>query len=264
MVLVAGLSEENPQVLPSQGCAGLTDFMTLCLALHTAGHPVYVMKSHKGASGARELYNGGSVRPNAMKLADFIGKEVVNAPAALRSGSPPSPIGHSMGGLIARTAISDYEASAAGLFTIGTPHTGSYGADLALGAEAVPCGPFNLVICIAIKVAVAAVVASKGANAVLDLTHASRAAENKVLKRPAKTWVLAGTACSYGFGGNGHWMPNDGIVGRASALGNGAGLGAPARTELVLWHTVSSQLVVRPVRDRLRGSPQAQQRVHRP
>ncbi len=70
-----------------------------------------------------------------MKLAAFIRKEVVNAPAALRSGSPPLLIGHSMGGLIARTAISDYEASAAGLFTIGTPHTGSYGADLALASS---------------------------------------------------------------------------------------------------------------------------------
>ncbi len=72
VVLVAGLGEENPEVLRSAACGGLTDgiggFFTLCSALHNAGHPVYVMKSHNRGSGDFELDNGGSSGPTPGSL----------------------------------------------------------------------------------------------------------------------------------------------------------------------------------------------------
>jgi pimeloyl-ACP methyl ester carboxylesterase len=192
VVLVGGLGEDNPKVVATDPCRGLGDFLTLCSALTFAGHPVYVVPGSNGGKGRYVLDNHGSVRPKASKLADFVRNEVEKAPAYLRSGSAPLLVGHSMGGLIAGTAISDYGTRAAGLFTIGTPHTGSYGADLAFAVIGAPCGPLNVVICLAVKAAVGAVVLSKGLDAVRDLTYVARAAENDVLRAPGKLWSSPG------------------------------------------------------------------------
>lgn len=238
VVLVAGLAETNPEVLRSAACAGLTDFATICSALHNVGHPVYVMKSSKGGSGDRELDNGGSVRPNAQKLAAFIKKEVTPR----NSDRPPLVIGHSMGGLIARTAISDFKVRSAGLFTIGTPHSGSFGADLAVGAAVAPCLPFDHG-CRAIKTAAELVMADKGRNAVVDLTAASRLLANVSLREaPADTWILAGYPCQVPLIFDSYWSPNDGIVGKASAHGRLANLGDVMKLEANLWHTMNGPL----------------------
>ncbi len=148
-----------------------------------------------------------------------------------------------MGGLIARTAISDFKARAAGLFTIGTPHSGSFGADLVVGAAVAPCLPLD-VACRAIKTGAEKTMADKGSNALWDLTAANRLLANISLKEaPADTWILAGTPCSIPLILDSYWSPNDGIVGRASAHGRLAGLGDVEKLERNLWHTMNGPLV---------------------
>jgi len=249
VVLVGGLSENNPQVLPSAPCRNLTDFASLCSSLQAAGHPVYVMRGSKGASGDYDLDNAGAVAPNAHKLADFILKYVPGPPRSVLAAPAPLIVGHSMGGLIAHTAISDFGARAAGMFTIGTPHTGSYGADLALAAIEAPCPLLPLLSpCHAVQAAGAAAFEVKGSNAMMDLTSRHRRAANLRLRVPeVPVWAFAGTPCHIPFTPDAYWSPNDGIVGLASAHGRGARLGRAARSpEGDLWHNNSRLLIIPP------------------
>lgn len=250
VVLVGGLGESNPRKLPSSDCTTLADFRKICEHLTRTGHPVYVIAGSKGAPGPYELDNAGGVRANASKLAAFIRTFVPSAPPHAGAALPPLIVGHSMGGLIAHTAISDYGALAGGLFTIGTPHTGSYGADLALGISEAPCPPFNVraaAACLAVKAAAGALIRSRGADAMRDLTSRTRQAENRVLRLPGvTTWAFAGTPCTFPFISDPYWSPNDGIVGLASAHGRGARLGEAKSYDEDVWHTVSSPLLVPP------------------
>ena len=104
---------------------------TLCAALQRQHLPVYVVSSAADASAHAVLTNSLGVDVNAVNLAMYLSR-VVGEPALL--------VGHSMGGLFSRVAISRYHASAAGLlFTIGTPFDGSFGADIAEGPANFPC-----------------------------------------------------------------------------------------------------------------------------
>jgi hypothetical protein len=134
-----------------------------------------------------------------------------------------------MGGIFSRIAVSS-GAQAAGLFTIGSPFGGSFAADLAVGATDFPCRGIG---CTALRVAGASALLAFGPEGMRDLTRKARERENLTLTPPGvKTWTFAGTACHpYGAAGAGNYLfPNDGVVGKSSAYGVGANLGATMRS----------------------------------
>ena len=199
---------------------------TLCSALQTRGFPVYVPSS--SATPGDVINNGGWVAGNAASLSQYLSMTV---------GGPALLIGHSMGGLISRDAIARDGAQAAGLFTIGTPFDGSFGADIDEGAAHFPCS--NAVgACLGLHLVARAIAARLGSDAMVDLTSVARAFDDLTLRPPGvPMWTFAGIACDPQAATDpGYALPNDGVVGEESAFGvptgiiPGANLGDP--TEL--------------------------------
>ena len=243
MVFVPGLNETNLKGDTGLGvCSG--DFRLLCERMRDEGHAVFVVSSSKGRRGDPKkngddttLDNQGDIAANAKRLAAFISGSV-----RTKQGARVRPllVGHSMGGLIARVAMGREETQAAGLFTIGTPHTGSWGADAMVTAASLPCAH---PVCLAVKIAAQVGLATLGASAIRGLTNISRTLDNLTLPATGvPTWVFAGTA-SHGLGASGdcpagtsYFFPHDGIVGCDSALGIGARLGPVTQRQADVWH----------------------------
>ncbi len=224
IVLVPGLNESTNEVRPHGRCKGFAgSFAPLCEALSDAGFPVYVVSASVGGKGTL-LDNRGDLKTNAKALTSFL-TTTVRQPALL--------VGHSMGGLIARIAISRYDAPAAGLFTVGTPHDGSFLADIAVGID-VECATANPTMC-ALLGALAKSFPAFNSPAALAMTALARGVER--LPAPGvPIWTVAGTAIessalpSYLF-------PNDLAVGETSAHGLTANLGAQeGQFNLPLYH----------------------------
>ena len=232
VVLVTGLRDSTPGMQPGGDCSSIGSMTSLCAALQAAGFAVYVVPSSAGPGAV--INNRAGIDANARALARYFANAVGQA----------FLVGHSMGGIISRVAISRYGAHALGLFTIGSPHDGSYGADLAEGARWFPC--LTGVVCAAIHEAGSYAEQSFGAEAMRDLTATARRWDNLTLAPPGvRTWTFAGTACQgspllralfspYVF-------PNDGIVGLSSALGESANLGAPTRDSGLDYHEAGLQ-----------------------
>ncbi len=214
VVLVTGISDSHPGTsTPGQPCAsagsrtGVGSMETLCSALQAQGFPVYVPSS--SATPGAVINNGGGVASNAASLSQYLSTTV---------GGPALLVGHSMGGLFSRDAIARDDAQAAGLFTIGTPFDGSFGADIDEGAAYFPCSN-KVRACLGLHLAARAVAAYLGAAAVADLTFVARAADDVTLGAPGvRTWTFAGIACDP-TASPGYVFPNDGIVGEQSAFG---------------------------------------------
>lgn len=225
VVLVTGLADTHLGLAPvtgslggpwpAGGCAGVGDMAALCEKLQAQGFAVYVPSSSARASDDDVITNSESVSINAASLAGYLAS-VVRDPALL--------VGHSMGGLFSRDAIGHDGATAAGLFTIGTPFDGSFGADLDAAAANLPKCPY---VCTSLRAIAEAARAYLGAAAVADLTSVARGADNLTLgPTGVQTWTIAGTACHpFANDPSGYYSPNDGIVGLSSALGKTANLG---------------------------------------
>jgi len=236
VVLVTGLADSHGSLTPGQSCTPtVTGSMTaLCDALQSAGFPVYVPDSRAGPGAVLDNRLGFGV--NAQSLENYL-FTVVKRPALL--------VGHSMGGIFSRIAISRDGAQEDGLFTISSPMDGSFGADIAVGAANFPCTP--LIACSALRAAGAYALSRFGPAAMQDLTAAARLWDNARLTPPGvKTWTLAGTACRpFGTalqpGLLGYTFPNDGIVGLSSAFGVGANLGPTIRSTVSAYHEAQLQ-----------------------
>lgn len=247
VVLVTGLSDSHPGMWPGgalvpanpslpPGCGSLGSTASLCAALQGELYPVYVPSASDSAGDV--IFDTNAVRPNAESLANYLKKWV---------GGPALLVGHSMGGLFSRDAIA-HGAQAVGLFAIGTPFDGSYGADVAEADSRAQCGSgLSGAKCKSLQGIADGLEFALGAAAVADLTAVSRHADNTVL--PAigvPTWTIAGTACgavtaeqaedSYEF-------PNDGIVGQSSAWGGEiahlGSLGPPIQWTVTAYHSPS-------------------------
>jgi hypothetical protein len=127
---------------------------------------------------------------------------------------------------------------AAGLFTLGTPHDGSFLADAAIGGSSLFC---PLPVCKAIRTAAMGITLVFGPQALADMTRIAR--HDDEMRAPGvPTWALAGTAIDPHLPswvpGGGYVFPNDLAVGRSSALGHSAnlGIGDDHRFELPVWH----------------------------
>lgn len=231
VVLVTGLADSHGGITPGQSCSlAVTGSMTvLCDALENAGFPVYVVSSAAGPGAVIDNRLGFDVNAHSLESYLFT---VVKRPALL--------VGHSMGGIFSRIAISRYGAQEAGLFTIGSPMDGSFGADIAIGAANFPCTP--LAACSALRAGGAFALSHFGPAAMQDLLMTSRLADNTTLAPTGvPTWTLAGTAC-HPFGTTlqsgllGYTFPNDGIVGLSSAFGVAANLGPTVRSTVNAYH----------------------------
>jgi pimeloyl-ACP methyl ester carboxylesterase len=242
VVLIPGLNEGttgvsgalSPRDCPSELDHKHNEFRALCLHLTSLGVPVYVVSSAKGGAAA-ELDNQAPIDRNARALLNYLRRTF---PPGLTSRAPLL-VGHSMGGLIARVAISRYAAPASGLFTIGTPHSGSFWSDaLALSLSLRCLHP----ACLAVRAAAQVIAATKGRAAILDMTLTARGIDNLGLRPPGvPTWVYAGTAV-HGLDPTGYVAPNDEAVGRTSALGRSANLANPTPYEADLWHNRETAL----------------------
>jgi pimeloyl-ACP methyl ester carboxylesterase len=234
VVLITGLDDSTPGMAPGGNCGGVGTMATLCAALQQAGYQVYVASSASG--GGAVINNHNAFDPNGRSLARYL-TNTVKTPALL--------VGHSMGGIFSRIAISRYGAKTAGLVTIASPHDGSFGADLLVGAANFPC--FSA-LCTALKAVANKVLGNFGSTAVNDLTHASRTADNATLGAPGvPTWTYAGTACHGPSFLTQYLFPNDGIVGQSSAFGTGANLGSTTRSSSAAYHQSTLQTVLSPL-----------------
>ena len=233
VVLVTGLADSHPGTDPSGTCAAVGSMRALCQALKQAGYPVYVVSSNADLSAGTVIVNSRGFDFNAPRLANYLAT-VVGRPALL--------VGHSMGGIFSRVAISRYHARAAGLFTIASPFDGSFGADIAEGSAHLPC-PDGIAACAALHAAGAFAERHFGAAALYDLTSVARAIDNRTIAPTGlPTWTLAGTACNpFPQSAPSYLFPNDGIVGASSAYGVDANLGATTRLSAPAYHQADLQ-----------------------
>ncbi len=211
VVLLTGLADSHPGTTPAGTCAKVGTLQPLCQALKQAGYPVYVVSSDADPKAGTVIVNSQGFGVNGQRLARYLAT-VVQRPALL--------VGHSMGGIFSRVAISRDHARALGLFTIASPFDGSFGADIAEGSAHLPC-PDTSSACAALHAAGAFAEQHFGAAALYDLTSVARGIDNRTIAPTGvPTWTFAGTACDPVPGPPSYLFPNDGIVGAASAYGD--------------------------------------------
>ena len=139
-------------------------------------------------------------------------------------------VGHSDGGMWSRAAITQLAASGAGvsvqsLMTLGSPHTGSFGADLAEHISDGRCeasNPAERLVCQAMLAAFDALLADLGPTTIREATSSYLAGWNRRQSIGCPVTVAAGTYVrvpAIGFLIPRYYTPSDGIVGEASALG---------------------------------------------
>jgi len=227
VVLVPGLNHDTGEVRPlgdvrgpAGTCSDAGSFVHLCLGLAGLGHPVYVIGAAERAP-PPALDNEGPIAANAQRLATFLASTV----------GPAYVVGHSMGGVIARVALSREGGRATGLLTIGSPHAGSFLADLVIGAALWPC---KGLACNFISGAAWTVALSRGVNALLDLTTPARLAD-RMAPPAVPVTAFAGTALDVGL--DSYLFPNDMAVARWSAHGVGTSLEPDATPSARLWHS---------------------------
>ena len=130
IVMVPGINTKSPGTTKPKDLDGRTlcppeePFHAMCQTLQAEGYPVYVVSASIGPGKGPSppvLNSIGDIDANATALAAYLENRHL--------AQPPLIVAHSMGGLIARVAISRDKALAQGLFTIGTPYDGSYAAD---------------------------------------------------------------------------------------------------------------------------------------
>jgi hypothetical protein len=138
-------------------------------------------------------------------------------------------VGHSDGGLWSRAAISQLRddgspVTVQSLTTVGTPHTGSFGADLAVAVNAAggSCkdlsDPIEQDVCDAAWVAVQAIFADLGQDVIEELSSSWLSQWNPTTSIGCPVTTLGGDAVGWDLGVGTYYTANDGIVGQASAL----------------------------------------------
>ncbi len=148
-------------------------------------------------------------------------------------------VGHSDGGLWSRAAITELRTGASpvavtGLTTLGTPHTGSFGADLMVALVNAGGGCADLskawerLACDLAEVAVTAAFADLGEDVIEELTSSWLGGWNPTTSIGCPVTTLGGDHVGTDPGIGTYVNPNDGIVGMAAALNQGTWI--PATT----------------------------------
>jgi hypothetical protein len=141
-------------------------------------------------------------------------------------------VGHSDGGLWSRAAISQLisagsPVTVASLTTVGTPHTGSFGADLAMAVNAAggSCqdltDPIEQDVCNAAYAAVQVIFENLGQDVIEELSSSWLSQWNPTTSINCAVTTLGGNHVGWDLGVGTYYSANDGIVGQASALNQG-------------------------------------------
>lgn len=245
VVLVSGFDTTTPFTTPGASCAPLAgptwhSPTGPAAGLRAAGEAVFTapIVNADESPGPPCIPSGGAVPPPQ----DVINSNGdVNANGAALMGflqflsahygvTSVSLVGHSDGGLWSRSAITQMRTANSGpvvqsLTTLGTPHTGSFGADLAelvVNGRCEAGNPTEQAVCQALLSVIQRVLNGLGPTALRELTSSFLAGWNPQQTIGCPVSVAAGAFVKVpyiGFLLPRYYNPNDGIVGQASALG---------------------------------------------
>lgn len=244
VVLVSGFDTQTPFTTPDPSCNGKEgeawDPPTgVAAALKAAGRKVFTAPVHQaGGNGLNPCDPDGPSPPQADYIdsngeVDANGAALAGLLAFLRDNygvQRVQLVGHSDGGLWSRSAITQDGAYAGvsilSLTTLGTPHTGSFIADLAIDTEGAKCeseSELLRLLCLGLRTSVEAIIDDIGQTATEELTNDYLATWNP-LQTIGKCPVtgIAGTFVGAGESQFPYYIPDDGLVGEASALARAA------------------------------------------
>jgi triacylglycerol lipase len=245
VVLVSGFDTATPFTTPAASCAALAGptwgaSTGPAASLRAAGLAVFTAPvANGGGSPGRPCTGPGGAVPPPQDVIDSNGDVDANGGAlmgflqflAANYGvTSVSLVGHSDGGLWSRAAITQMRAANAGpvvqsLTTLGTPHTGSFGADLAelvVNGRCQTSNPVEQAVCQALLSVIKRLLADLGPTTIRELSSSFLAGWNPQQTIGCPVAVGAGTFVHVpyiGFLLPRYYNPSDGIVGQASALG---------------------------------------------
>lgn len=243
VLLVSGFDTSTPFTTPDPSCAGKegptwSNPQGPAAALRAAGSSVFTAPvAQGGALPPTPCLGPGQPAPPGEATIDSNGELDANGRALetllgfLRTDygvDSVQLVGHSDGGLWSRSAITQLAGNSTiptvqSLTTLGTPHTGSFGADLAETLQNGRCREANRVerlICEAVLGILKDVFGSLGKETIKELTHSFLAGWNPRQAIGCPVTVIGGTAVDIPLVPSflDYYDPSDGIVGEASAL----------------------------------------------
>jgi hypothetical protein len=245
VVLVGGFNSSSPFSTPA--CATADRGPTWgepsgpAAAISAAGYPVFtapiansgtpVAASCLGgqstpdipSNGSTVIDSNGALAGNQAALVAFL--QFLSASYGITS---VQLVGHSDGGLWSRAAISQLRSTGSpitvtNLTTVGTPHIGSFGADIAedLNADGGSCSDLNSpveeAVCDLVFSSIGAIVDDLGPDVIEELSSTWLSQWNPTTTIGCPVTTLDGDYVGWSLG-LGYYTPNDGIVGQASAL----------------------------------------------
>jgi hypothetical protein len=230
VVFVSGLNSETSFTNATPACAGQEGDTWNSptgppAALRASGRDVYTAPAGEGAKAPAPC---GSPTPAANTVLNSGGDADANGAALLRlltflktqyGVQQVQLVAHSDGGIWSRAAITQAGSAdiptVLSLTTLGTPHTGAWSADLALGVGSLDC---TSTICKLLKAIAQEEIGNLGETAVKELTSTYTADWNpdqRIAACPVTT--IAGTFVKLFDVLPPFYLPTDGLVGRASA-----------------------------------------------
>jgi hypothetical protein len=244
VVLVSGFHTSSPFSTPACSTSGRGPTWGSATgpaaALSNAGYRVFTAPVESGGGPAPTSCLGGTYPNIPAKGMTINSKGVLanNGTALVRFLSFLSSsygitsvqlVGHSDGGLWSREAITQMRAAeppltVTNLTTLGTPHTGSFGADIAedlngAGGSCTDLPPgVERDICETFFSSIAILMKELGPTATEELSSPYLAQWNPTTSIGCPVTVLGGDHVGFDVPGLSYYLPNDGIVGKASAL----------------------------------------------
>lgn len=244
VVLVSGFDTATPFSTSDPSCAGKegptwSDPNGPAAALKAAGYTVFTAPvAQSGEPTPAPCVGSGQAAPPASATIDSNGDVTANGAAlddlltflATSYGvTSVQIVGHSDGGLWSRSAITQLAAGGAtgvtvqSLTTLGTPHTGSFGADIAETLQNGRCDESSVVeqaICDAVLDVIEAEFAGLGQATIEQLSSTYLEGWNPQQTIGCPVTVMGGTYVDIPYvpGFLDYYDPDDGIVGEASSL----------------------------------------------
>lgn len=244
VVLVSGFDTKTPFTTPGPACKGKEgeawDAPTgVAAALKAAGKQVFTAPVRQaGSKGLTPCAPDGPAPPQADYVnsngeLDANGRALAGLIAFLRDSygvERVQLVGHSDGGLWSRSAITQDSAysgvSILSLTTLGTPHTGSFVADLAIELEGGKCDFESKLLqglCLVFQTSIEAIIDDIGQTATEELTNDYLASWNPRQRiGSCPVTGIAGTYVHLPLFPFTYYNPDDGLVGEASALARSA------------------------------------------
>ena len=245
VVLVSGFTSTTPFTTSAPACAGQEggtwDAPTgAAAALKQAGYTVFTAPVAADGKTAPPCVGAGQPAPPASATIDSDGELSANGQALLEllaflresyGISSVQVLAHSDGGLWSRSAITQLPSSrqalptVQSLMTLGTPHTGSFGADLAEYVRNGQCDASNRVLqelCELMLPVLDDLIKDLGPEAVKELSSSFLDDWNRQQSIGCPVTVVGGTYAALpswiGWLVPEYYNPSDGIVGEASAV----------------------------------------------